>query len=331
MPSDAQSSGNEQAIDGFKGFDRTLRCRGFQYEIGGTYTMNGGVQVCARGFHACPLTTNVFGAFEVYPPGKSRYCRVLQSGDIDRDQRKAASTTITVLNELSLADVARLAVDSAIQRARDLDRVTEDRKQSNIVVASKPDSMAVAYNNNPIAIANYLPGGGMSNGPGGIADASGMEAMAIATRERSISRARGLRGVAVTTALTCVAVAEGYTTLAASCGTASVAVSDGVGSVAIASGSLSAARSVGAGSVAVAPGYQCSAQCDGANGVAFAAGKDGRVRGDVDGVSLFAREMREITDGYGCDSVACGITGVDGINAGVWYVCRDGKLVEAEE
>ena len=57
----------------YKGFDKDLKCRDFQYEIGKTYEEST-ARLCRSGFHACEMP---FDVFEYYAPGDmSRYCEV---------------------------------------------------------------------------------------------------------------------------------------------------------------------------------------------------------------------------------------------------------------
>ena len=43
----------------YKGFDKDLKCRGFQYEIGEEYECEDAV-ACETGFHACERPMDVF-------------------------------------------------------------------------------------------------------------------------------------------------------------------------------------------------------------------------------------------------------------------------------
>ena len=98
--------------------------------------------------------------------------------------------------------------------------------------------------------------------------------------------------------------------------------------LATASGDQGAATASGYQGAATASGYQGAATASGEMSCAMATGPDGKVRGDMDGVDLFAREIAWTGDKHERLSIACGTTGQDGIKTGTWYRCVGGRLVE---
>ena len=96
-------------ITSYKGFDKDLKCRGFQYEIGQSYKEEE-AKACDRGFHACQQPIEVFG---YYPPGTSRYCQVEQSGKIDEgnDDSKIASSEIKIGAEIGIPGIVKAQVE----------------------------------------------------------------------------------------------------------------------------------------------------------------------------------------------------------------------------
>ena len=101
---------NENKIIAYKGFDKDFKCRDFQYEVGKTYEMDGDVECCSRGFHACESPMEVFDHYDML---SSRFAEVEQSGKIDKEDgsTKTCSSRIKIKAELKLADIINLGVE----------------------------------------------------------------------------------------------------------------------------------------------------------------------------------------------------------------------------
>ena len=94
----------------YKGFDKDLKCRGYQYEIGKEYQQDGNIVTCANGFHACEDPLEVFA---YYPPATSRYCEVEQSGVIAKDisYSKVASSKIKIDAEIGIPGLVKAKIE----------------------------------------------------------------------------------------------------------------------------------------------------------------------------------------------------------------------------
>ncbi|CAP01911.1 conserved hypothetical protein; putative phage-related protein [Acinetobacter baumannii SDF] len=106
----------KETITSYKGFDKNLQCRGFQYEIGKTFEHKGKVKACGSGFHACEYPLDVFG---YYAPGElNRFAVVEQSGDLSRgdDDTKVASKSITIKAEVDIPVLVKAAIEYTTSR-----------------------------------------------------------------------------------------------------------------------------------------------------------------------------------------------------------------------
>ena len=101
---------NEKKITAYKGFDKDFKCRGFQYEVGKDYKMDGDIQCCKRGFHACE---SPFEVFDYYDMLSSRFAVVELSGTIDKEKKstKICSSNIKIKAELNIADIVKLGIE----------------------------------------------------------------------------------------------------------------------------------------------------------------------------------------------------------------------------
>ncbi|EDX5817360.1 hypothetical protein CE831_004253 [Salmonella enterica subsp. enterica serovar Muenchen] len=95
----------------FKGFNKDLKCRDFQFKIGKTFHHDGKVEACVSGFHACECP---FDVFSYYPPAESRYAETISFGVIDREEigdTKIASASITIKAELTLPQFIQRGIE----------------------------------------------------------------------------------------------------------------------------------------------------------------------------------------------------------------------------
>ena len=99
-----------KTIKSYKAFDENMRCRDFQYEVGKEYDMDGDIQCCKRGFHACESPMEVWDYYDMLT---SRFAEVEQSGKIstETDSTKICSSHIKIKAELKLADIINIGVE----------------------------------------------------------------------------------------------------------------------------------------------------------------------------------------------------------------------------
>ena len=101
---------SKNVITSYKGFDKNMKCRGFQYEVGKEYEMYGEIKCCNRGFHACKSPIEVWNYYDML---NSRYAEVEQSGKIEEEENstKVCSSRIKIKAELKLADIINIGVE----------------------------------------------------------------------------------------------------------------------------------------------------------------------------------------------------------------------------
>ena len=159
-----------EIIKGFKGFDKDLKCRDYQYEVGKEFEEKGKIEACSNGFHFCENPLDVLG---YYPPsmkkGLSRYCIVEGSGNIDKDgdDTKVACSKLHISAEIGLKGLVEAGVKFI------LDKVNwKDNKESNT-----GDQSAATNTGNQSAATN--------TGDQSAAEVTGKESIAIVTGKDS--------------------------------------------------------------------------------------------------------------------------------------------------
>ena len=185
----------------YKGTDKDMKCRGFQFELGKEYVEEE-AKLCDKGFHGCEYPLDVFAH---YAPVGSRFFVADLDGvthETESDDTKRVGTKIKLKAEIGIAGIVKAAVEYIKERAESSNNQTGDRS-----VATNTGDCSAATN----------------------------------TGDRSAAANTGNRSAAANTGYCSVATNTGNCSVAANTGDRSAAIVDGKDSIAIVTGADSKA------------------------------------------------------------------------------------------
>ena len=99
-----------EPIIAYKGFDKNMKCRDFQYEEGETYHMPRAV-LCEEGAHACTMPLDVLG---YYPPGDGSIYRMVELDEVcdkKSDDSKICAKTIKIGAEIGIPGLVKAQIE----------------------------------------------------------------------------------------------------------------------------------------------------------------------------------------------------------------------------
>lgn len=148
----------------FKGFNKDLTCRGYQYEEGKEFHTER-AECCDTGFHACEYPLDCFG---YYDPAHSVFHEVELSGEMDKsgDNTKVCATDIKIGARLSIAGLVKMAIDFTMSKVN---------KEAG---SDERHGFASATGNCGASSATGYKGASSASDPTGVAVAWGHEARA---------------------------------------------------------------------------------------------------------------------------------------------------------
>jgi hypothetical protein len=290
----------------FKGFNKDLQCRDFQFEIGKTFVHEGLVKACSSGFHSCE---NPLDVFSYYAPGDSRFCIVEASGEMSThsDDSKIASASIHIKAELKIPELVSYGVKWV------LDNIKKDTKKT----AHQTDDRTHATNTGYQSAAT-------NTGYRSAATNTGYRSAATNTGDQSAATNTGDQSAATNTGYRSAATNTGYRSAATNTGDQSAATNTGYRSAATNTGDQSAATNTGYQSAATNTGYRSAAEVSGKSCIAIASGYYGRAKANKGSAIVLCRYD---SDGN-MTHVKSAIAGKD-CKADVWYTL--GETGELEE
>jgi len=278
----------------FKGFNKDLTCRGYQYEEGKEFHTER-AECCDTGFHACEYPLDCFG---YYDPAHSVFHEVELSGEMDKsgDNTKVCATDIKIGARLSIAGLVKMAIDFTMSKVN---------KEAG---SDEQHGFASATGDYGASSATGDYGASSATGDYGASSATGNCGASSATGDYGASSATGYKGASSATG------DYGASSATGNCGASSATGYKGASSVSDPTG------------VAVAWGHEARAKgCKGAHLILSDWKYVGARYSDGDYMDPYDKESWELT---GAKMVV-----VDGekIKEDTYYRCIEGEIVEVTE
>ena len=175
----------------YKATDKDMKCRGFRYELGKTAEVDGDIELCEKGLHACEMPLDVLG---YYAPGDgSRYfdAELEDVSDEKSADTKRVGKKLTLSAEIGIPGLVKAQVEYV-------------KAQCGF------DNAIKKANNEKKNHATGESGAASATGESGAASATGESGAASATGESGAASATGWSGAASATGKYCVAMTTGF-------------------------------------------------------------------------------------------------------------------------
>ena len=180
----------------YKGTDKDMKCRGFQYKLGETAVFDGEPHLCKEGLHACEQPIDVLNH---YAPNASRYFEADAEEVTDEresDDSKIVAKKMTLKAEIGVPGLVKAQIEYVKNQIGFEDAI----KRAN---AEKENH---ATGNQGAASATGYQGAASATGYRGAASATGDQGAASATGYQGAASATGKAGVALAAGYECKAM-----------------------------------------------------------------------------------------------------------------------------
>jgi hypothetical protein len=334
----------------YKATDKDMKCRGFQYTLGKTAEVDGDIELCERGLHACEMPLDVLG---YYVPGDgSRYfeAELDEVSNKKSDDTKRVGKKLTLSAEIGIPGLVKAQVeyvkaqcdfDNAIKKA-DAEKKNHATGERGAASATGERGAASATGDRGAASATGERGAAYATGDSGAASATGWSGAASATGESGAASATGERGAASATGERGAASATGDSGAASATGDRGAASATGERGAASATGWRGAASATGDSGAASATGWSGAASATGERGAASATGDSGAASATgkccvAMTTGVCGRVMGELGNAIVCverntngdiATILAGIVDGETLKPGVWYTVKNGKWTE---
>ena len=169
----------------YKGFDKNMKCRDFQYEEGEIYTHPGTPKLCDEGFHACEVPLD---CLKYYSPAEgSIYREVEMEGVTDEhgEDSKRVGKVIKIGVKLSIRDLVRFSID-----------IFKKKAEGSPAATSGDFSTAATSEDKSTAATSGYKSTAATSGVYSTAATSGDKSTAVVEGKESIALAGGYKSMA---------------------------------------------------------------------------------------------------------------------------------------
>jgi hypothetical protein len=281
----------------YKGFNKDMTCRGFQFEEGKEYKHEGKVSACNSGFHSCENPIDILG---YYSPAESCYHETEIWGKTDKnnDDSKIASEYIKIGGELSIKAMVEGAFKFVFERCK-------------------------------------IVKGGSATGDNSASQATGDKSASQATGYKSASQATGDNSASQATGDKSASQATGYNSASQATGYNSASQATGYNSASQATGDKSASQATGYKSASLTNGYESVSSIENTKEItskdafAIGVGISNKAKAPL-GCWLVLAEWKQDKD-YNWILKDVKTVKVDGkkIKPDTWYALKGGKFVKS--
>ena len=335
-----------EVIKSYKGFNKNMTCRGFQYEEGKEYEEEI-VEVCDHGFHACEYPLD---CLNYYYPNESVYHEVEQSGEIQKhnDDTKVASTKIKIGAEISIAGLVKAAIEYTVKRVKK-DAESDEKHGASSATGDYGASSATGNCGASSATGDYgassatgYKGASSATGDYGASSATGDYGASSATGYKGASSATGYKGASSATGDCGASSATGDYGASSATGDYGASSATGYKGASSATGTYGASSATGTCGASSATGYKGASSAEDKDVVAVAWGYKSKAKGVLGAFLVFAdweytgsKDNPEYDRNNQSAWVLNGAKMVqvngDDIKPDTWYTIENGEIAEVSE
>jgi hypothetical protein len=134
----------------YKGFNKGLTCRGFQFEEGKEYTHEGDIKLCEQGFHFCE---NPLDILDFYDLTTSEFAIIEATGEVKSDEKKSVTDKIKISAKIDLSVFIKASVNFLFEKTSHkslIEKITGHYSQ----LASSGDSSQLASSGHSSKLAS---------------------------------------------------------------------------------------------------------------------------------------------------------------------------------